>query len=124
MVVSVMGDANEVMVSQMQTGNAFLADVTGSGNLIEAEQDSVQSAAEFVVEGDDNALSLTQLGDGGPLGFFFNRSINTVSGSGNTMSIYQGDGGNWANNSIEGDDNSISVEQVGEWHESYVRDLT
>lgn len=90
--VEVVGDANEVMASQMQTGNTFLTSISGNGNLVEAEQDSIQSTAEFAIEGDDNAVSLTQLGDGGPIGFIFNRSINSITGSGNTMSIVQGDG--------------------------------
>jgi hypothetical protein len=122
--VEVVGDANEVMASQMQTGNTFLTSISGNGNLVEAEQDSIQSTAEFAIEGDDNAVSLTQLGDGGPIGFIFNRSINSITGSGNTMSIVQGDGGHWANNTVSGNDNTLFVEQEGDWHESYVRDLS
>jgi len=68
-VVEVIGDANEVLASQMQSGNTFYASVTGNGNFLESEQDSLDSTAEFVVEGDDNLVSLVQLGDGGPFGF-------------------------------------------------------
>lgn len=122
--VEVTGDANEVLASQMQSGNTFYASVTGNGNFLESEQDSLSSTADFVVEGDDNTVSLVQLGDGGPLGFIFNRSINSIVGSGNMLSVYQGDGGNWANNAISGNDNTVFVDQSGDWHESYVRELS
>ncbi len=100
--VEITGDANEVLASQMQSGNTFFASVTGNGNFLESEQDSLNSTADVVVEGDDNTVSLVQLGDGGPIGFIFNRSINSISGSGNTLSVYQGDCGNFANNAISG----------------------
>ncbi len=118
--VEVTGDANEVFASQMQSGNTFYATVTGNGNFLESEQDSLNSTADFFVEGDDNTVSLVQLGDGGPFGFIFSRSINSIIGSGNALSVYQGDGGNWANNAISGNDNTVNVEQSGDWHESYV----
>jgi len=123
-VVDVTGDANEVLASQMQSGNTLFASITGNGNFLESEQDSLDSTAEFLIEGDDNVASLVQLGDGGPFGFIFSRSINSISGSGNTLSIYQGDGGNWANNAIFGNDNAVFVDQSGDWHESYVRELS
>ena len=122
--VEVTGDANEVFASQMQSGNTFYATVTGNGNFLESEQDSLNSTADFFVEGDDNTVSLVQLGDGGPFGFIFSRSINSIIGSGNALSVYQGDGGNWANNAISGNDNTVNVEQSGDWHESYVRELS
>ncbi|MEC8231860.1 MAG: curlin repeat-containing protein, partial [Pseudomonadota bacterium] len=122
--VDVMGDANNVFVTQMQTGNTFFSSVAGNGNFVEADQDSVDSTAEFVIQGDDNAVSLVQLGDGGPFGFIFNRSINAISGSGNTMSVVQNDGGNWADNVVSGNDNTVLIEQSGDWQESYVADLS
>ena len=122
-IVDVVGDANEVEVTQNMTDNIFVASLEGTGNLIYAEQYSIGSVGDFIVVGDDNIIELVQLGDGGPLGLFFNRSINDVIGSGNTLSIYQGDGGNWANNVITGSNNAVIVEQTGDWHESYVRNL-
>ncbi|GAA6184609.1 MULTISPECIES: curlin [Aliiglaciecola] len=121
--VTIVGDANMVDAEQFGDGNIIYGVITGDENAVELYQNGIENDAEIVIEGSFNEVEISQMGDGGPFGFIFNRSINDITGDGNLLVVDQGDGGNWANNSITGFDNEVEITQTEDWQESYIRTL-
>jgi hypothetical protein len=118
--VDIVGDANEVAISQYGLSNIAVATVMGNDNYVDVLQDGIGAISDTTIIGASNYVSVQQIG--GPSLFDIeNRALNVIQGDSNTISIASnGSGGHWANNNIVGFGNNIYVQQFDEWNEAYV----
>nr|WP_136251001.1 curlin [Ningiella ruwaisensis] len=117
--IEVIGIENTVDTVQIGSDNIVVGLIQGDTNEVSVYQEGLSSVTDLSITGNANIVSIEQLGDGGPFGFIFNRSINVIEGDGNELFISSGDGGNWSDNTVFGSGNAVDVTQTEDWHESY-----
>ena len=92
--ITIVGDDNVVEAVQIGSDNLALGSIVGDSNELTLYQEGFANESLTDITGNGNMVEVSQEGDGGPFGFIFNRSINTITGDDNEVVIDQGDGGN------------------------------